>query len=427
MEETITVTQLNTRVKALFNGSPGVKGIWVTGEISNLKLYSSGHYYFTLKDSGSEIRGVMFKFSRGRIDFEPSDNMKVAAFGSVDMYVEKGSYQFIVETMKRFGLGELYERFEALKKKLEAEGLFDRKRKRALPTYPETVGVVTSPTGAVIHDIITTSRNRFPADILLAPAMVQGDGAAASIAAGIELLNKAGVDVIIVGRGGGSIEDLWAFNEEAVARAIAASAVPVISAVGHETDFTISDMVADCRAPTPTGAAQMALRDVSDLRNQIEGSSSLLKRALTNTLGRMRSRFDLLDSKLSPKNARNMVAMESMNLDSLSSRMAAALGSKAAMMRRRFSAADARLGGVGPSLVEKRRVRLESAAGRLDALSPYKVLDRGYGMVTDDGGKAITSASSVKVGTDITIRFRNGSAEASVKKVRLGNDKRKED
>ncbi len=422
MEETLTVTQLNTRVKALFNSTPGVKGIWVTGEISNLKLYTSGHYYFTLKDSGSEVRGVMFKYSRGRIDFEPADNMKVTAFGSVDMYVDRGSYQFVVETMKRSGLGELYEKYEALKKKLEAEGLFDAKRKRKLPAYPKVVGVVTSPTGAVIHDIITTSARRFPADILLAPAMVQGEGASASIAAGIALLNKAGADVIIVGRGGGSIEDLWAFNEETTARAIAASAAPVISAVGHETDFTISDMVADVRAPTPTGAAQIALKDLADVGNQLDNASVRLGRSLLNTMAKMRARFDLLDSKLSPRQAQQKVAMQSMRLENLSSRMAAALGGKIGVMRRRFDLADSKLEGFGETVTDKQHRRLENASGRLDALSPYKVLDRGYSMVTDSGGRALTSASSLREGSDITVRFRNGSAEASVKKVRLGND-----
>ena len=261
MSETITVTQLNTRVKEIFSSSPGIRDVWVTGEISGLKRYPSGHYYFTLKDSGSNIRGVLFAGSRARMSFEPAENMKVVAFGHVDIYVPNGRYQFIVETMRQSGVGDLYLQFEKLKRKLEAEGLFDRSRKRPLPEYPRTIGVVTSEKGAVIHDIITTAASRFPADIVLAPSMVQGEGAAATIVAGIELLNRYGVDVIIVGRGGGSIEDLWPFNEEIVARAIAASAVPVVSAVGHETDFTISDFVADARAATPTGAAAVILRD----------------------------------------------------------------------------------------------------------------------------------------------------------------------
>ena len=223
MQETVTVTQLNNRARNILTNSPAVRDIWVNGEISNLTKASSGHYYFTLKDPGSEIRAAMFARSRMRIDFEPKNSMKVSAFGSVDIYVARGSYQFIVETMRPAGIGDLYLAFEALKKKLEAEGLFDQSRKRPLPRYPRRIGVVTSETGAVIHDIITTSASRFPADIYLAPSMVQGDGAAETIVKGIELLNRFDVDVIIVARGGGSLEDLWPFNEEAVARAYAAS------------------------------------------------------------------------------------------------------------------------------------------------------------------------------------------------------------
>lgn len=420
MEETITVTQLNTRVKSIFGSAPGISDIWVTGEISNFKSYSSGHCYFTLKDSGSSMSCVLFRYARGRVDFEPADNMKVAVFGGMDMYVEGGRYQFVVQTMKRFGLGELYEKFEALKKKLEAEGLFDPKRKRKLPPYPGTVGVVTSQTGAVIHDIITTSRLRFPADILLAPAQVQGEGAAASVAAGIALLNKAGADVIIVGRGGGSIEDLWAFNEEITARAIASSKAPVISAVGHETDFTIADMVADLRAPTPTGAAQLALRDLKETLNQLDTTSLRMGRALEASLAKMKSSFGLLDAKLSPKRAADRVAMHSMHLDGLSSRMAGALGGKTEAMRRRFLLADSKLHSAGRTVPEAGRRKIDSLSERLDALSPYRVLERGYSMVTDSSGKALTSALSVKKGSDITVRFRNGSAEASVKEVRIG-------
>ena len=198
MSERVTVTELNTRVKELFGSTPGLKDIWVIGEISNFKLYTSGHSYFTIKDAGSEIRAVMFKSARSRIDFEPGDSQKIEAYGHLDMYVERGSYQFIVESMKRSGIGDLYLKYEALKKKLEAEGLFESARKRPIPQYPKTIGVVTSPTGAVIHDILTTTKRLFPADILLAPAQVQGEGAAKSIVAGIELLNREGVDVIIV-------------------------------------------------------------------------------------------------------------------------------------------------------------------------------------------------------------------------------------
>lgn len=459
MAETITVTQLNTRVKDLFNSNPGLHDIWVSGEISNLKRYSSGHYYFTLKDQGSEIRGVLFAGSRSRMDFEPTDNMKVLAFGRVDMYVQRGSYQFIVETMRRSGIGDLYLAYEKLKAKLQAEGLFDSSRKRALPMYPRTIGVVTSQTGAVIHDIITTSASRFPADILLAPAQVQGEGAAKTIVAGIELLNREGVDVIIVGRGGGSIEDLWAFNEEPVARAIVSSRAPVVSAVGHETDFTIADFVADVRAPTPTGAAAIILRDRVDVAKEIGNLNARMNRAMEGVVREMRSRFDLLDAKLSPSRASENLQMRSIHLDELSSRCDSALKGTLSEMHRRFESVDSRLspqsairdmeilrervendlsrignetihrmessvsrfGSVGdrPELavtraMSSRRDALEGMSKHLEGLNPMNVLGRGYTMITSGAGEVITSAAGISVGDRININLRDGTVSAEV-------------
>jgi len=418
MAETITVTQLNTRVRSVLSESPTVNDIWVIGELSNVKKYSSGHYYFTLKDSTSEIRGVMFKHSRARIDFEPQENMKVTAFGKVDLYVERGSYQFVVETMQRSGVGDLYLAYEALKKKLEAEGLFERSRKRPLPMYPKVIGVVTSPTGAVIHDIITTSGRLFPADILLYPAQVQGEGAAESIVKGIRALNKEGVDVLIVGRGGGSIEDLWAFNEEIVARAIAASEAPVISAVGHETDFTIADLVADVRAPTPTGAAELALRDRKEVLKHLETDMIRVNRSLSRILEQMHYRFKIMDSKLSPKRAEQRVSMYSMHLDELQARMDSALKEKAGIMRRRFIRTET-MDNLIKRMLENNRNDLLRFSERLESINPMKVLDRGYTLVTDKNGKALTSSRQMLPGEDINIMMKDGKAEAEVKKVEM--------
>ena len=419
MAETITVTQLNTRVRSVLSESPAVKDIWVIGEISNLKKYQSGHYYFTLKDSGSEIKGVMFKPSRGRIDFEPQDNMKVTAFGRVDLYVERGSYQFIVETMQRSGVGDLYLAYEALKNKLEAEGLFESSRKRKLPLYPKVIGVVTSPTGAVIHDIITTSGRLFPSDILLYPAQVQGEGAAESIVKGIKALNREGVDVLIVGRGGGSIEDLWAFNEEIVARAIAASEAPVISAVGHETDFTIADLVADVRAPTPTGAAELALRDRKEVKKHLDTDMIRLNRSLSRILDRMHYRFRMLDSKLEPKRAEQRVSMYSMRLDELSSRMNSALTGKTETMRRRFIRMDSSMDLYVRRMIENDKKDLQRYSERLESINPMKVLDRGYALVTDNNNSALTSSKQLRAGTEINILMKDGKAKAEVKKVEM--------
>lgn len=418
MEDTITVTQLNTRVKSLISDAPGITGVWVTGEISNFKAYPSGHCYFTLKDSGSEIRCAMFRSARARIDFEPTDNMQVAAFGGVDIYVERGSYQYIVETMRKGGIGDRYAELEKLKKKLEAEGLFDIKKKRKLPLYPKTIGVVTSETGAVIHDIVTTSGRRFPADILLAPAQVQGEGASRSIAAGIDLLNRVGVDVIIVGRGGGSIEDLWAFNEEETVRAIAASKIPTISAVGHESDITLADLVADMRAATPTAAAELALRDKKEVLKQLDEETRRLNRSLSYLLDKMKSRFAVIDAKLSPKRAEEMVAMKSMTLDRLSERLVIALKRPIETVRYRLTVADTKIGHVPKTIIPPRRIALDTLTDCLESLNPNNVLKRGYSMVTDEKGNALTSVRTIKKGTVISVRMRDGAADAEIKEVR---------
>ncbi|MDR0523774.1 MAG: exodeoxyribonuclease VII large subunit [Candidatus Methanoplasma sp.] len=418
MAETVTVRQLNERVRSLLSDSAAVRDVWVAGEISGLKKYPSGHYYFTLKDADSEIRAVMFSRYRPRLDFEPADSMMVSALGSAGIYVERGQYQFSVESMRRSGVGDLYLAFEALKRKLGAEGLFDAGRKRSLPPYPRVIGVVTSPAGAAIHDIITTSRRLFPADILLAPALVQGAGAAESIASGIALLNRHGVDAIIVGRGGGSMEDLWAFNEEAVARAIAASAAPVISAVGHETDFTIADMVADVRAPTPTGAAELALRDAGEIRRQLDSEASRAARALRSAADRARSRFAVLDSKLSPQRAAERAAMLSMRLDELSGRAASALEKALSSARSRLAVAES-AAGARASPAEPARRELERFSERLEGVSPMSVLGRGYCFLTGPGGEAVSSARSLRPGSAIGIRMMDGSAEAEISEVRM--------
>lgn len=432
------MTQLNSRVKNILAGAPAVNDLWVNGEISNLKKYPSGHYYFTLKDPGSEIRAVMFANSRRRIDFEPAENMKVSAFGSVDMYVQRGAYQFVVQSMRPSGIGDLYLKYEALKSKLEAEGLFDQSRKRPLPRYPRTVGVVTSEKGAVIHDIITTSSTRFPADILLAPALVQGDGAADSIVAGIRLLNRLHVDVIIVGRGGGSLEDLWAFNEEPVARAIAASEVPVVSAVGHETDFTIADFVADARAPTPTGAAALVLRDVFEIRRELASYTARASNALSANLDAMRSRFGVLDARLSPEKALTDIRMRSLVLDHVWASADSSLRDMKNRMDRRFELADSKLSPrsgldrlemlsqsteslfnrvdtFAGHRMESSAAALESASARLESLNPRNVLSRGYGMVMGPNGRAATSVDDLVTGGEVRIHMRDGSASAVVK------------
>ena len=438
MAETVTVTVLNRRVKNILKTNPSINDIWVTGEISNLKKSTSGHYYLVLKDESAQITCVLFAGSRSRMPFEPKDNMKVKAFGHVDLYESRGSFQFIIENMRQSGIGDLYQMFEELKNKLQKEGLFDNAHKRILPPYPRNIGVVTSSTGAVIHDIITTSSTRFPANILLAPAQVQGADAAKTIVAGIELLNKQDVDVIIVGRGGGSIEDLWPFNEESVARAIFASKVPIVSAVGHETDFTIADFVADMRAPTPTGAAALILGDKNDIRDRIDNLYTRARTAIKRKLENCDSNLKIASGVIDKDGTSTYINYKIMDLDNLFSgaidavegrisdikhrldvlyakssidRLAVSVDSKKSIAESLYSNSCK---AVANALNEK-KIRLRGISDHIDALNPLNVLDRGYSMVRDSEGRVITSVDSIVLNQDISITFNDGSVTASVK------------
>jgi exodeoxyribonuclease VII large subunit len=440
MSVIISVSEFNERAKAVLGSDPSLSDVWVSGEISNLTRHSSGHYYFTLKDQRSEIRCTLFRGARNALQFEPSESMKVTAFGSAEIYTAKGSFQFNVTTMRRSGLGDMYLALEELKKKLKAEGLFEESRKKRLPRYPMTIGVVTSPTGAVIHDIIRVAEKRFPVNILLAPVLVQGEGAAASISKGIELMNTQAVDLIIVGRGGGSAEDLWAFNEEAVARAIASSKIPIISAVGHETDFTVADLVADVRAPTPSAAAEIALPDIpSELRNLdnilMKGSGSLM-----SLISAMQNGFRVLDSKLSLKRAKERVSEESKKISEISRRASLSIRYAIDGKNGRFSITDAKLSpkrakdivdqymqtlddlstSADASLyriMNDMKKDMNSADGRLKAVSPMNVLERGYSFVKGPDGKPLISVSQISAGLDVDIAMKDGNVKAKVNEV----------
>jgi exodeoxyribonuclease VII large subunit len=389
---TITVSQLNSIAKNLLEASHDLTGVWVSGEVSNLTKHPSGHYYFTLKDDRSEIKCTFFKNARIRVALEIEGNMKVLALGSMSVYVPKGNYQFNVQDVKAQGVGDLHLAYEALKKKLEGEGLFELSRKRPLPRYPNRIGVVTSPTGAAIRDILNITSRRFPADILLAPALVQGDGAADSIIQGITRLNDAGVDVIIVGRGGGSLEDLWSFNEEAVVRAIYASRVPVVSAVGHETDFTLSDFVADLRAPTPSAAAELVLPDRTDEKRNLESLFARAQTGLRSPLVRMRHRIAMTDSLLAAKRMTGRIEQAEMRLDDLSSHLDI-------HMRERIDAAANRFG---------------TLLASLEGLNPNRVLERGYCFVQSQNGKLINSVDRAEVGETVRIVMKDGALKAKV-------------
>ena len=419
----LSVSELTRRLQEVLEDR--FPAVWVEGEISNYRLYGSGHAYFTLKDAESQIRAVLFRNRGRRIKFEPADGLHVMAFGSIEVYPQRGEYQLVIELLEPKGLGALQLAFDQLKTRLQAEGLFDQARKRELPRFPRKIGVVTSPSGAAIRDILRVIGRRFgDLHIVIAPARVQGDGAAEEIVQGLRDLNVlGGVDVIIVGRGGGSLEDLWAFNEEIVARAIAASKVPVVSAVGHEVDYTIADFVADLRAPTPSAAAELvvrekqavvdslaqlrarlerfALRPLRDLERRVDELSARLRREMRNELGRANHRVTLAMRALRASDPVARVARDRHRLDSLQTRMITLLH------RRR----------------DRARYALQTAVGRLDSLSPLAVLGRGYSLTRTPAGDIVHSPAQVRVGDVIRVLLQRGSLDARVTETREQDDR----
>ena len=400
--DAFSVSQLNEYIKMLLEGNPNLKDVWVQGEISGAKLYSSGHLYFSLKDSDSVISAVMFKNSMMRMEFDPENGMKVVAHGRVSAYPPRGQYQFIVDRMIPDGAGALAVAFEQLKARLGAEGLFDPARKRPLPAHPKRIGVVTSPSGAAVHDIIRVAKKRCPStEILIFPSLVQGAEAPAYLRGGIQYFNavkddpEQGVDLIIIGRGGGSAEDLWGFNDERLARTVAASEIPVVSAVGHEVDFTICDFVADLRAATPSAAAELSLPDKGDLTRQVQSLTTRLNAAQTTRLRRYRTQLDRLSA------ARVLTSPEGVYR----------------LRRETVTALEKRLNlSVSRRLTFKRQ-SMERAVASLAALNPLSVLSRGYALVQTEAGKVIPAAAELKVGDRVNLRFADGSARVRVEEI----------
>lgn len=385
---TATVSQLNRFIKQVLDGAAILNNIWVKGEISNFKLHYSGHCYLTLKDEGGVLKAVMFKSSAAHLSFQPENGMKVLARGRVSVYERDGSYQLYIEEMQPDGLGSLHLAYEQLKAKLESEGLFDDKYKKPLPQYPSKIGVVTATTGAAIRDIINVLSRRYPlAEIIIYPSLVQGDGASANICKGIEYFNlKNAADVLIVGRGGGSIEDLWAFNEEATARAIFASKIPVVSAVGHETDFTIADFVADVRAPTPSAAAEIVAPSSAEIADRIISYNSRLSYSLINLIKLKRSLLE----RLMPKNPKDKLADMRIYIDDITKRI---IRSESI-------------------IAERKKNQLKITSGKLDAMSPLAVLSRGYSIAKDKEGNIIKSISDAEAEKEFELVLSDGSAKA---------------
>ena len=391
----LSVTELNEYVRRKLAGDPVLRSVAVRGELSGFKRYTSGHCYFTLKDETSRVQCVLWRQQAMQLNFQPGDGMRVTVRGAASVFVQGGSYQLYVDSMAREGVGDLYLRFEALKKKLAAEGLFDPARKRELPLLPKVIGVATSRSGAVIRDIIRVAKRRDPnVGVLLAPCAVQGAGAAEEIVRAIERLNGDGrPDVILVGRGGGSLEDLWPFNEEIVARAIAASRIPVVSCVGHETDFTIADFAADARASTPSNAAELAVPVVAELKQSVEALSRQLTSARLRAPQLRRARLQALSASPALTMPRRMlIERRETALAALAARLPIALTKKRDAMERRLS--------------------LSSRA--LSALDPEGVVRRGYAVVFKDG-KCVPEAGALRAGDAIEVHMRGGNVAAEVR------------
>ena len=396
----LTVSELNGYIKNLFDIDDVLSGISVCGEISNIKYHSSGHLYLTLKDENSTVSAVMFRSDLGRMNFRPENGMRVIASGRVGVYERAGQYQLYVSYMRPDGVGALYMALEKLKKKFMAEGLFDPARKKKLPEYPKRIGVVTSSTGAVIRDIIRVAGRRYPmSDIVLFPVHVQGELAEGEICSGIAYFNiEKNVDVIVVGRGGGSIEDLWAFNSEAVVRSVAASELPVISAVGHQTDLTLCDLVADYSAATPSMAAELAVPDSEGIYDNLAASADRMRSIMQKRLDNERIYLDDRANVLELNSPKNKIIRAISSLD----------------------AKRERLNFLANSKYSEARTRLVKNAASLSALSPLAVLARGYGFVQNEEGKTVSSVKNMSVGERIRITMNDGSAEAQITSLKEG-------
>ena len=432
-----TVSELTGELRGLLNEH--FTDIWVSGEISGTKLPASGHYYFTLKDEEAQLRCVCYRMTARYLKFKPQDGVAVLARGRLDVYDARGEVQMIVESLEPLGSGALQFAFEQLKQKLAAEGLFDLSRKRALPPLPERIGIVTSPSGAVIRDILQILERRCPGrHIRIYPAQVQGEGAAVQIAAGVDYFSRSGwPEVVILARGGGSLEDLWAFNEETVARAIVACSAPVISAVGHETDFTIADFVADLRAPTPSAAAEMVIATRQSLVERMDAAQAKLRQAtrltlalaarrfhavefdparLHRNLGRRMQRVDELDYRLRD-GVRAALERRKRASESIAARLARLdVRLRVADARRRLEGCETKLRQTMRLIMSHARTRLAPLEAHLIQLSPLKILERGYAIVEREG-KLVKSPTDAPVGSDLRVRLARGELGAKVTRI----------
>ena len=393
----LKVGEITRYIKGLLNGDPRLQDLWVAGELSNFKHHRSGHMYFTLKDSKASLRCVYFKRENARCLFKPADGMEVFAHGNISLYEPDGVYQLYVKELEPAGMGSLYLAFEQLKKKLEMEGLFRLEYKKAIPAMPRKIGLVTSPTGAALQDILATIKNRYPyVELLVVESLVQGTGAATDLARALDILNaRDDIDLIIIARGGGSLEDLWPFNEELVARAVFKSRIPIISAVGHETDYTITDFVADHRAPTPTSAAVAAVPDINEVRNRLMQLQDRAFQAVQRGVQKEKQRLDnIVSDKFFALPARR-VKLQGEQLDLLQNSL------KREIVR----------------LLQYKGMELNARIDRLEGFSPLKVMSRGFCYCRDEEGNIIRSVKEIEVEELLKLNFRDGSAVCRTEKI----------
>ncbi len=450
----LTVSELTSGIKTTLESS--FSSVWVEGEITNFHAAASGHWYFSLTDGDSLLRAACFKGQNFRIRFRPSDGLQVRCRGRITLYEKRGEYQLLIESLEPVGEGALTVAFEQIKARLLAEGLFDPSLKRRIPPFPRRIGIVTSATGAAVHDILTVlDRRARSVSIVLIPVLVQGEKAGAQIADGIELANRyndgcepgRGIDVLIVGRGGGSAEDLWAFNEERVARAIRASEIPVISAVGHETDFTISDMAADLRAPTPSAAAEIVAESEAEVLKRVDQHAAVLKRQMNFLLFSAGNRLQSLEmapvfselparlremqhrlrdlSARSLRHLTNTLVVNRRSYSNISARLSPVrLASKIADTSKRLAALEHRAESAAADLTAGRHLKLERALARLDALSPLAVLTRGYSIMQKGSGEIVRDSHQTEAGESVTIRLASGTVGAEITNIQHNSEKR---
>ena len=416
--EYITISELNHYIKGIFDDDIFLGKVYLKGEISNFKAHTRGHLYFTLKDEGSRINAVMFSYQASSLKFLPVDGMKVLVCGKISVYEATGAYQIYVEDMQQDGLGNLYIEFEKLKKKLSAEGLFDQDKKKKIPKTPRRIGIVTASTGAAIRDILTTIKRRYPiCETILFPSLVQGADAAKDIVRNIKLANTYDIDTLIVGRGGGSIEDLWPFNEEIVARAIYESKIPVISAVGHEIDFTIADFVADLRAPTPTAAAELAVPNIDTINTYLENAMSRSTLSINNYLDNKRQQLLTLTSSYIIKKPTAMYEVKEQSLDYLIDRLNNGISKIVDNVKIRLYKSVNSYILTNPDMLYKyKQQNLSHLVNKLEVLNPINTIKRGYAIVKK-GDKIVSSVTKIKKDDIINVEVKEGNINAKVVEV----------